>query len=272
VDSLQSSQILAPIANNLIAVKDTSIVFHDLDRTISEKFDNFNVVIEKEGYIPFCKTYTREDLNLMNDSGNNTPLFVQLKTLKSNTAADVEGNIYNTIKVGSQTWMTENLKTTRFKDGTLMYGGLNYMFLDYSYPSYGWYNYNEDNQKIYGPLYNHNSINRNVCPSGWHVPNDNEWNELIQNLGGASVAGGKLKETGTEHWLSPNSGATNSSGFTALPGGLYGYTHDKDDFTGMGEFGQWISSSGGVWRIYYDSEAISKENSNYGTSVRCIKD
>ena len=118
---------------------------------------------------------------------------------------------------------------------------------------------------------------RGICPKGWHLPSDAEWTQLIDFLGGESVAGGKLKETDTTHWKSPNTGATNETGFTALPGG---YRNENGLFDGMGNFGCWWSATesdtSGAWSwgvIYFDNKVY--RDSNYkeiGFSVRCVRD
>ena len=116
-----------------------------------------------------------------------------------------------------------------------------------------------------------------VCPSGWHLPSDAEWTQLTDYLGGESVAGGKLKETGTTHWLSPNTGATNETGFTALPGG---YRYDNGPFSDIGYSGYWWSATEGstdyAWyrNMYYSSYVVDSylNGKELGFSVRCVRD
>jgi uncharacterized protein (TIGR02145 family) len=150
-------------------------------------------------------------------------------------------------------------------------------------PKYQWAcNGDEGNVETYGRLYTWFAItdNRNVCPTGWHVPSDAEWNTLTNFLGGESVAGGKLKETGTTHWIAPNLGATNEVGFTALPGG---YRYREGIFYNFNEYGFWWSSSecsnvsASSWHIgyggQYTSIIVRDGNSwNTGFSVRCLRD
>jgi uncharacterized protein (TIGR02145 family) len=116
-----------------------------------------------------------------------------------------------------------------------------------------------------------------VCPTGWHLPSDAEWTELTDYLGGESVAGGKLKETGTTHWASPNFGATNETGFTALPGG----NRNKDGtFSNIGNYGYWWSATEGsaasAWYRYvgFDYSDVSRfyYYKEVGFSVRCLRD
>jgi uncharacterized protein (TIGR02145 family) len=193
---------------------------------------------------------------------------------------DVDGNTYNFIRIGTQFWMAENLKTTRYKNGTTIplvtdnnaWGNL-------TTPGYCWYNNEESVYKAtYGALYNWYTVSTgNLCHAGWHVPTDAEWTTLTTYLGGESVAGGKLKETGTAHWASPNTGATNETGFTALPGG---HRYVTGPYTSFWQQGYWWSSSEyfstSAWHraMYYgDGEAQRISNSErYGFSVRCLRD
>jgi uncharacterized protein (TIGR02145 family) len=137
------------------------------------------------------------------------------------TVTDIDGNSYHYITIGTQTWMAENLKTTKFNDGTT----IPLVIVDTSWaaltsPGYCWYNDSVSYGTTYGALYNWYAVSSGkLAPKGWHVPTDSEWTVLFTFLGGTTVAGGKLKETGTAHWDSPNTGATDEYGFMALPGG-----------------------------------------------------
>ena len=140
---------------------------------------------------------------------------------------DKEGNHYKAVKIGSQVWMVENLRTSKFNDGSiipLVPDGTEWAYL--TTPAYCWYNNDfEKYGTLYGALYNWRAVESGkLCPAGWHVPNEMDWTVLINYLGGAAVAGGKLKATGTNEvgdglWYSPNTGATNDTGFTGLPAG-----------------------------------------------------
>jgi uncharacterized protein (TIGR02145 family) len=134
------------------------------------------------------------------------------------------------------------------------------------------------NKGTYGALYNWYTINTNkLCPFSWHVPSDVEWTTLTTFLGGEDAAGGKLKETGTIHWKSPNTGATNETGFTALPNG---YRYESGSFFSIGNYGNWWSSSefytgSAYYRLMdYSNGIVSSngESNRYGYSVRCLKD
>ncbi len=197
------------------------------------------------------------------------------------TLADIDSNLYKTIQIGSQTWMAENLKTTRYNDSTLipLLNDSTYQFLDDS-PYYCWYYFSEAGYKIpYGALYSWYTINTGkLCPTGWHVPDSTEWSELVAYLGGSDIAGGKMKESGTLHWESPNVGATNSSGFTALPGGVYYFLYRESVVVGyMGDW--WNSTETDTSQaVYWNIENVSTTakpyicDKNNGLSVRCIKD
>jgi uncharacterized protein (TIGR02145 family) len=137
---------------------------------------------------------------------------------------DQDGNNYKTVTIGSQIWMAENLRTTKYRNGDEIPEITDSTaWINLSTGAYCNYQNtrNIDTIATFGRLYNWYTVNdsRNIAPEGWHVPNYDEWKILENNLGGDSIAGGKLKETGTIHWQSPNKFATNESGFTALPGG-----------------------------------------------------
>lgn len=195
-----------------------------------------------------------------------------------NTISDVDGNIYSIVTIGSQVWIASNLKTTRYNDGTTIpLVSDNTAWSNLSSPGYCWYNNDAaSNKSIYGALYNWYTVNSNkLCPTGWHVPSDAEWTVLTTYLGGEDVAGGKLKETGTIHWTTPNTGATNSSGFTALPGGcryVYG------TFFYIGNNGYWWSSTESSTLAWFRYLTYGSSLADYydagkrtGFSVRCVK-
>jgi len=161
----------------------------------------------------------------------------------SGTMTDRDGNVYTSVTIGTQTWMVENLKTTKYKDGTdipLVTDDTEWANLNT--PGYCWYNNDAATYKnSYGALYNWYAVSTGkLCPTGWHVPTDAEWTTLTTYLGGESVAGGKLKELGTTHWTTPNTGATNETGFAALPGG---YIYYDGTFDFIGNIGGWWSAT-----------------------------
>jgi uncharacterized protein (TIGR02145 family) len=196
---------------------------------------------------------------------------------------DADNNLYNTVVIGTQVWMAENLKTTKYKDGITGIPNVTDpgVWNALTGPGYCWYNNIEATYKpLYGAMYNWFTVNTgNLCPTGWHVPTDAEWTTLTTLLGGESVAGGKLKEAGTDHWLTPNTGATNESGFTALPGG-YRYWSDGS-FADAGKLSYWWSSTEyefdtalGYYReLFNDQASVFREGANKkaGKYVRCVK-
>lgn len=203
---------------------------------------------------------------------------------------DIDGNIYKAIKIGSQTWIAENLKTTKYNDGTDIpdVTDLTYWFRRTT-PAYCWYlNDAATYKNTYGALYNWYTVNTGkLCPTGWHVPSDAEWTTLTTYLGGDSIAGGKLKETGTTHWITTYAGVTNSYGFTALPGGnRWGVqTEPLSYFEDLGYRGYFWSTAeyndlgygfyGGYdWFFSKNSAHCGRsiDEKSQGLSVRCIKD
>jgi uncharacterized protein (TIGR02145 family) len=195
---------------------------------------------------------------------------------------DKDGNVNTSVSIGTQVWIVENLKTTKFNDGSAIPNvTVENAWDNLTTPAYCWNNNDIANKNPYGALYNWNAVSMGkLCPTGWHVPTTNEWNDLGTYLGGYEVAGGKMKETGTTHWQGVNSGATNESGFTALPGGCRGDLNG--DFYGFGCVGHWWTSSGNG-DYYKDAKMKYLSNGNvyllekdwqwyFGLSVRYLKD
>ena len=203
----------------------------------------------------------------------------------SDCIKDVDGNVYKTVTIGTQTWMAENLKVSKYNDGTTIPNVTdNTQWQNNTTGAWAYYNNDTANNAKYGKLYNWYAVsktsngNKNVCPSGWHVPTDGEWTVLTDYLGGESLSpGGKMKEVGTTSWISPNTGATNTSLFTGLPAGARGF---KGDYASIGDLVYWWSSTENntdyAWSRdlnYYDWSAfrdfLYKRN---GFSVRCLRD
>jgi uncharacterized protein (TIGR02145 family) len=204
------------------------------------------------------------------------------------TVTDADGNVYKTIKIGTQVWMAENLKTTKYRNGesiNLISGQIAWSNLIIpKSPAYCYTEFNAANANIYGHLYNWHAVNdsRNIAPAGWHIPSDMEWATLIDFLGGKNTTtGNKLKATGTIYWKSPNDG-NNSSGFTALAGGAMGFDGTYISSQNIGTFTTWWSATAAndpvnntafVRRIWFDASITATASlPNYGFSVRCIKD
>jgi uncharacterized protein (TIGR02145 family) len=212
---------------------------------------------------------------------------------KKNILSDSDGNIYNTVKIGTQVWMAENLKTTKYSDGTTIPNvTVNATWETLTTPAYCWYNNDIANKQGYGALYNWYTIdastngNKKVCPTGWHVPSDDEWKTMESYLGmnqtelnntewRGTTEGGKLKATGVSHWTSPNTGATNETGFNALPAGAR-----TNDFYNLGNYANfWTTTlydaNLALWRgLRYDGSTIRRVGYSKlaGLSIRCIKD
>ena len=194
---------------------------------------------------------------------------------------DIDGNIYDAVTIGTQTWMKQNLNVTHYRNGDAILTNItdNGAWSNLTTGAYCNYNNDANNASTFGRLYNWYTVvdARNLCPTGWHVPSDVEWTTLITYLGGDHVAGGKLKEAGLTHWQSSNSGATNETGFTALPSG---FRFVDGSYNDINHDGFWWSSTeyntGEVWARYmhygYGSTGSYWVGKLTGFSVRCLKD
>jgi uncharacterized protein (TIGR02145 family) len=206
----------------------------------------------------------------------------------SNCIKDIDGNVYKTVIIGKQQWMAENLKVSRYNDGTVIPNvkdGVEW----FKTSSSAWCYLNNDslNDTKFGKLYNSyavnylNNGNKNICPVGWHIPTDNDWFDLINYLGDSLVVGSKMKEIGLKSWLETDSSVVNTSLFTALPSG-YRYCENGDSFFILGRGTRsvfWISKNNSnltskFYKITSASGYIQKEEmeNNFGASIRCIKD
>jgi len=195
------------------------------------------------------------------------------------SVTDIDGNEYPVIEIGNQCWTKENLKTTKYSDGSLIPNiTVDATWANLNTPAWCNYNNSPTNDAIYGKLYNWYSVAdpRNICPAGWHVPSDTEWTTLTDYLGGESVAGGKMKTI--SYWNAPNTGATNESGFSGLPGGFRSFTNGTFGLVGNSSF-WWSSSvsfSTSVWTrsLGNTNDNVGRNNYNMrdGLSVRCLRD
>lgn len=223
---------------------------------------------------------TKKDDDDNNNGDNSTIVFNP--SLTYGTTADMEGNTYKTIVIGGKTWMAENLRVTKYNDGTPIARILVDSAL-YNTTTGGYDNYNStenaDTIRDMGRLYNwYAAGSGKLAPAGWHVATEAEWDALISGLGGVSVAGGKLKEMGLTHWATPNQGATNESGFTGMPAGRFYIT--GTNFTNY-SFSSWFWSStsysageGVYYTLAYTDDDAGKFHGQKknGYSVRCVKD
>ncbi len=251
------------------------------------------------GLSPVTTYYVRAyATNGVGTSYGNEVSFTSLPGLRcpgTPTVTDIDGNIYNTVQIGTQCWTQSNLKVSKYRNGDSIPTGLsNSAWQGTASGAYAIYNNDPVNDGLYGKLYNHYAVtdSRGLCPTGWHVPSDGEWNVLVKyldpnadtvcgNCWQSPIAGGALKSTATEPtpggWVSPNTGATNSSGFTALPGGLrtnigdflnlpyYGYWWSASVFSGSSAWSRYLNSSYSGLGRYYDGRTT-------GFSVRCCRD
>jgi uncharacterized protein (TIGR02145 family) len=209
-------------------------------------------------------------------------LFAGLACPEAPTVTDIDGNVYRTVQIGGQCWTAENLRTSTYANGVPIpnvtdgnqWGDL---------PTTGaWVHYenNASYENPYGKLYNWYAVldPRNVCPTNWHVPTDGEWTVLTDYLGGESVAGGKMKSTGTQYWQDLNTGATNESGFSGLPGGFRYYSNGTFNFLGYNGY-WWSASESGAENAWYRTLSTYNAgiyrysiNKRDGFSVRCLRD
>lgn len=251
--------------------------------------DRKNIVVARSTQGTVDMEYTNGDrLKFTGTSGNYRTVKIDIprsnKTISFDFVECKDGDInnYPVVGIGTQVWMTENLKTTKFNDGTsLINVSDNTLWGQMTSGAYCWYNNNQSLKDSYGALYNWYIINsganggKNVCPTGWHVPTDEEWTSLTDFLGGLSVSGTKLKENGLVNWMTPNTG-TNESGFTAFGVGDRSVT---GGFAIKGQDGTWWTSSsydninGWFRSVSHDQNAVNRNyyNKANGFSVRCLK-
>jgi uncharacterized protein (TIGR02145 family) len=210
-----------------------------------------------------------------------------------NGVTDIDGNRYNTVIIGTQEWTVENLKVSKYSDGTpipLVYVSQPWQWEALTSAASCYHGNLASNGTTYGLLYNWNAVagihdtdpntpNKTIAPTGWHVPTDAEWTTLTNYLGGESIAGGKMKSTGTTLWTNPNTGATNESGFSAIPGG---WRDRSIDFGALRQGAFWwstsdwnLNSNSAIYRaLYYDLNSVQNLpiGKSDAMSVRLIKD
>lgn len=271
------------LVSNSVAASEVKIAYNG---------NSENIKILKSTTAEKPMQYTIGDrLKITGKSGNFSTIIIDIPTQSKTImftftpCTDADGNNYSVVQIGTQTWMAENLKTTKYRNGATIpniTSNTDWANL-YHVSAYCWYNNDSAaNKDTYGALYNwETAVNNNIiAPTGWHVPTQAEWTALITYLGGESVAGGKLKDISTILWASPNLGASNSTGFNAIPAG------ERTGFVGtFGEInnvGHWWSSTRSdigydyawYYSLYHDYEQISSASANYhlGLSIRCIKD
>ncbi len=208
-------------------------------------------------------------------------LMLNMISVNSQTVTDIDGNVYTTVSIGNQVWLGENLKVTKYNNQDPISLVLDdTQWSTQTQPAYCYYQGVNNNASTYGNLYNWYVIKdaRNVCPTGYHVPSITEWEELITFLGGNALAGGKLKEIGFTHWLSPNTGADNSSGFTLLSSGWRannnGFYENLSYMAYVWSSTSVDAQSSSIILVGYDSQAAYTSDSHIltGLPIRCLKD
>ncbi len=264
-DTASKADIISVIGNNFGSIQGTSYV-------------SFNAIKASE-YVSWNDTLIRV---IVPNGAASGKLYVTVESIKSNEV-DFYLNDYEyyvSVTIGTQIWMKRNLEVDHYRNGdpipqvkdTSEWANL-------TTGAYCYYYNDKDSGVFYGKLYNWYAVNdpRGLAPAGWHIPSTSEWSELITYLGGEQIAGGKLKASGIGHWQPPNTGATNESGFTALPAGWRSY---YGTFGFLGKYAYWWTSSEGdstfSWSRSLNFNRISVSNDGYskrvGFSVRCIKD
>jgi uncharacterized protein (TIGR02145 family) len=279
-------------------------VYYDLSNEQSPSFITMAASINDGLNWQFSCTQTTGDIgnNITNGTGKHilwnfglehpdyySPQAI-IKIIVSDTEADlitdIDGNIYAIVSIGDQMWMAENLRVTHYRNGDpIPTGYSNGAWSSLDDDETGAYAVYNDDPNVYGTLYNWYAVNdeRDIAPAGWHIPTDEEWDILVEHLLGSNIAGGKVKEcTGgscpeSEYWYSPNTGATNESGFTALPGG---YRNGSGNYGSMGASGYFWSSteysSSTAWfrLLYYSNSSVYRSyySKRYGFSIRCVRD
>ena len=241
---------------------------------------NFSTILT--GLIPNTTYYIRAYATNFSGTGYGNELSFMTLQVSATTVTDIDGNVYPVITIGNQVWMKENLKTTHYRNGDALISGLtDETWGTTQSGAFTIYNNDAAITAQYGNLYNWYACidSRKIAPQGWHVPTKEEWETLITSVGDFLTAGGELKETGLAHWNTPNSGATNNSGFIALPAGS---RLDNGTFIAMGDKGWWwttteyLAGSGDAEAVlmFNDSPEASQVTGSKatGASIRCVKD
>lgn len=214
---------------------------------------------------------------------------VHVPFVYTDSISDSEGNYYHTITIGAQVWMAENLRSTKYQNGdTVNFRPYSSDWEYYSFDGYCFYDGNSTAESIYGKLYNWKAVSdpRNICPVGWHIPSQYEWQTLLNYLG--ENAGDKLREYGAKHWFPPNANATDEFGFAALPGG---WRNDNGVFENVRQEAHFWTSSNYIlsnpnypeawsFKMLHDLDPDLGESNAFlehvgtlnGCAIRCIKD
>jgi len=206
-------------------------------------------------------------------------IFFDLIVINAQSLKDVDGNVYAATTIGKQVWMAENLKTTKYNDGTsIPLVTKNSVWTTIRTPGYCWFENKSENKEIYGALYNWYAVDtKKLCPTGWHVPAASEWKILMALLGDVTKAGDRLKEAGSDHWKNAITIVTNEYDFTALPGGFRHYTGafpDPDSYAVFWSATSFDETQAWNWGLFFSSSKLYNgfDQKQAGFSVRCVKD
>jgi uncharacterized protein (TIGR02145 family) len=225
-------------------------------------------------YLVFNVFFKNSTFNPHTTLKNNGKSFFSKKD-NNNTVKDIDDNVYRIVTIGTQVWMAEDLKTTRYNDGTPIPNITDNMeWVNFKSGAYCWPNNDESNKTKFGALYNWYTTGNKLCPVGWHVSTDKDWETLVDICGGWEIAGGKLKEAGSLHWGLFNIGSTDEFGFTALPT-FFRDRNGRFTISGGNDVGYWCPPRLGNFRklnagltwIY-----LAKAAPNEGYCVRCVRD
>jgi uncharacterized protein (TIGR02145 family) len=271
------------VSHAQIDYENTASIINNVEDNIAPnaKIQGFSKSINEEvrmEYSPGDRLKLTGEINSHLTIVTDVPTSSKTITFNFLDCADGDWNYYPIVQIGTQTWMAENLRTTRYRDKlNFSYVSDNTAWSGLASSAYCWLDNDETtNKNKYGGLYNWYAVTtRRLCPVKWHIPSDAEWTTLTTVLGGQDIAGGKLKETRTSHWISPNTGATNETGFTSLPGG-----YRPGDFQKAGEAGYWwTATETSPSMAYYRSmenigSGVSRSDAakTCGYSVRCLRD
>ncbi|RLD61457.1 MAG: hypothetical protein DRJ01_07890 [Bacteroidetes bacterium] len=285
-------------ANKTLILADETVIFTDQSTNTPTSWawnfgDGNTSTIQNPSHTYNTAGKYAVELIATNENGSDTLTMSYYIIVGTGSVTDYDGNVYITMQINNQEWMAENLAVTHYPDGTpiiLVEDSTNWANLAYTDPAYCYYNNLSSNGDVYGALYTWAAAMngaassdatpsgvQGVCPTGWHLPSDAEWTDLTVFLGGDIVAGGKMKEIGSTHWHGMISWASNSCGFTGLPGGC---RFDNANFSDIEYKGDFMSSTEEsflyVWHhyLYYIDTYVHREADykSCGFSVRCVKD
>jgi uncharacterized protein (TIGR02145 family) len=273
------------------AIKFTDSSLYDPTAWLWDFGDGSTSTLENPSHVYHATGNYTVSLTATNPYGSKTKTLTDYITVYDTLVTDYDNNSYKVVKIGKQYWMAENLKTTHYADGTPLENGTGVGDIndDFTSKYYFAYDDNEVNVETYGRLYTWAAVmngaassNANpsgvqgVCPDNWHVPSKAEWDQMISFLGGADIAGGKLKASGYDYWMYPNTAASNESGFNGLPSGRRGW----QEYYYLGTEGlisttySLTSKTAAYFKLIYNDskiyEVLNIQNSA-GASVRCVK-